>query len=142
MAATLLYSSTWEATLEECAVDQQPEAGGVDASDLAAWEGDWATNLGVLSLSVVGGQLIGEFESGLDNGLSGTQVVLEPDQEEPSHAAGRWTIEPGRYECAEECGVEPGNWGEIWLSRDSDSSLIGGFNHCSERGGERWIIVD
>ena len=137
-----LYSGTWEATLEECAVDQQPEAGAVDASDLAAWEGDWATNLGVLSLSVVRGQLIGEFESGLDNGLSGTQVVLEPDEEEPSDAAGRWTIESGRYECAEEYGVEPGYWGEIWLSRDWDSSLIGGFNYCSERGGERWIIVD
>ena len=119
----------------------KPDTTTGDGSTLAMWDGQWPTNRGLLTLVAEADRLTGEFESGADGALAGAQVALVPEQENRYFAIGRWSATAGPFECAEAFEVEPGYWGEIWLSLGTNDSLFGGFNHCGKRGGGA-IIVD
>jgi hypothetical protein len=122
---------------EECSETDmwcQDAEGATRESGLAAWEGRWPTNEGLLTLSVVGGRIVGEFEAGSGSHIAGATFTLDPESDEIF--SGRWDARVGRYAC-EDYGSEPGYWGSIWLTMKESGEIWGGFGYCDDVGGYR-----
>lgn len=110
----------------------QDAEGATHAPGLAAWEGRWPTNEGLLTISVADGRITGEFEADGDSHIAGATFTLDPETDEIF--SGRWDARVGRYPC-EEYGGEAGYWGGIWLTMKESGEIWGGFGYCDDVGG-------